>query len=151
MASLLKNIAPVFSASTSYSEGDFVLFSSKLYRANENTTGVFDTSKWTEVFLTDLIRGNLSDRFIFGVADIGAVITLPFTPNYVMIWNPKYESNARIEIYDNGKFYANSIDSNSAFNSASTSWSWSKLSENIITIGKNGRESCTQKNYIAWK
>ena len=94
---------------------------------------------------------SLESGFVFGVADIGAVITLPFTPSYIMIWNPKYESNARIEIYDNGKFYANSIDSDSAFNSAAMAWSWSKLNKNVITIGKNGRESCTQKNYIAWK
>lgn len=148
MASLLKNVAPVFSASTSYSEGDFVLFSGKLYRANENTTGVFDTSKWTEVFLTDLISGNLGDRFVYGVADIGSVITLPFTPEHVMIWNPKFETNARIEIYDNGKSYHNDIDNTTAFSSG---MSWSKLNGNIITIGKHSKESCAQKTYIAWK
>lgn len=58
MASLTKNIAPAYSASAQYSEGDFVLFAGKLYRANETTTGTFDTSKWTEIFLSDLVRGN---------------------------------------------------------------------------------------------
>ena len=91
---------------------------------------------------------NLGGKFVYGTADIGAVITLPFTPNYVMIWNPKYETNARIEIYDNGKSYHNDIDSTTAFSSG---MSWSKLDGNVITIGKHSKESCTQKIYIAWQ
>ena len=93
-------------------------------------------------------NSNLGGKFVYGTADIGAVITLPFTPNYVMIWNPKYETNARIEIYDNGNSYHNDINNTTAFSSG---MSWSKLNENVITIGKHGKESCTQKNYIAWQ
>lgn len=94
------------------------------------------------------LSSNLGGRFVYGTADIGAVITLPFTPNHVMIWNPKYETNARIEIYDNGKSYHNDINNTTAF---SAGMSWSKLNENVITIGKHGKESCTQKSYIAWQ
>ena len=51
-------------------------------------------------------------------------------------------------MYDNGKSYHNNISNTTAFSSG---MSWSILNENVITIGKHGSESCTQKAYIAWK
>lgn len=60
MASLLKNIAEPYDKDKVYNTKDMVLYNNLLYLCiYNNVSGEFDTSKWIEVQLTDLVQGKL--------------------------------------------------------------------------------------------
>lgn len=57
MADLIKNMANMYNAGNSYSQGDVVIYDDMMYMANDNTSGTFDPSKWDNLYLVDLIKG----------------------------------------------------------------------------------------------
>lgn len=62
MASLMKNLAPDYASSKSYSAGDRVLYNNKLYNCTKATTGTFDADCWQDIYLSDLIKGGLNSN-----------------------------------------------------------------------------------------
>lgn len=60
MASLLKNIAEPYNKDKVYNTKDMVLYNNLLYLCiYNNVSGEFNSSKWIEVQLTDLVQGKL--------------------------------------------------------------------------------------------
>lgn len=54
-------LADEYSTTATYSEGDYVVYEDKLYKANNTTSGAFDTSKWDEVKITDELDNNINN------------------------------------------------------------------------------------------
>lgn len=71
-------IAENYDNTQTYSSGDIVYYEDKLYQANTQTTGDFDSTKWTEVSVVDLIEEanafDLSDRMAKGTDNQGNVV-----------------------------------------------------------------------------
>ena len=53
-------LAPAFNESVSYTTGDIVTYQNKLYKANQNNTGTWDSSEWDEVDVITLISQSQS-------------------------------------------------------------------------------------------
>lgn len=68
MQSIMKNIAPPYDNSPC-TKGEYRVVDDKIYLCKEDTSGVFDISKWEQVFLTDFIRGQLNENVESNLAD----------------------------------------------------------------------------------
>jgi len=55
IANTISLLAPSYNGSNTYNVGDIVIYSSGLYRCNSaNTTGVWDSSKWTAITVSEM-------------------------------------------------------------------------------------------------
>lgn len=62
MADFMANLAPAYSTSKTYESGNRVLYNNKLYQCTKSTSGTFDASAWTSIYVSDLIKGGLNSN-----------------------------------------------------------------------------------------
>lgn len=124
-----KDLASAFSTSSSYSAGAYVVYNGLLYKANTNTSGSWDPTKWTQVQVTNLIN-DLEDA-------IDDAIPKSLLENkgdlIVAAMNP-YLTITTLPVGSNGQVLT--ADSNQA---AGIKWATpAPISDATITIQKNG-------------
>lgn len=62
MDNVLNNIAPPYEKDKSYVKGDYCIYGNSPYICLKDTSGAFDSEKWKQVYLSEMISGDLNSN-----------------------------------------------------------------------------------------
>lgn len=60
----IDNLAPAYDSSVQWYEGQYCVYQGKLYVASADTTGAWDSTKWSVVNINDIVSGLSNSRSI---------------------------------------------------------------------------------------